>query len=150
MRFAILARSTLDRRVVRRRDPGGAAERVDNQTRVVGDRRAARRPGRVARLGEGVLDERGVRLVGLADCECALRDQVDAERREQRQLGELAGLLPRTSLTPRPATARQSAALRRDQLADAFAGEDEQASIRRARTSPSAVACSSTKRRPRS
>ena len=55
-RFAV-GEAAGERREVRRGHARRAAERVDAQARVVGDRRAVRRPGRMARLGERVLDE---------------------------------------------------------------------------------------------
>jgi len=52
---------------VRRRDAGRAADHVDAEPRVIGDRRAAGGARRMARLGERVLDEGDVRLVGFVE-----------------------------------------------------------------------------------
>ncbi len=93
--FAVVDRAR-HRRELRGRDARRAAERVDAQARVVGDRRATGRPRRMARLGERVLEERRVRLVGFADRELALGDELDPERREQRgELGELSRVVRR-------------------------------------------------------
>ena len=53
--------------------PRRAAERLDAQAGIVGERRQARGAAGVARLGERVLEKGGVRLVGLADAERGLR-----------------------------------------------------------------------------
>ena len=88
----------------------------------------------VARLGERVLDERDVRLVGFGDAELGLRDDVDAERREQpaefAQLARVAGGEDEARdhrVTTRCSAQRaQRRLLRRDQLADAALGEVDQ------------------------
>ena len=73
-----------------RRHTRRAAERIDAQTRVVGDRRAAGSMRRVARLGQRVFDKGVVRLFGLFNPQAALRHQLEPERREQSvQLGQL-------------------------------------------------------------
>ena len=57
--------------------PRRAAERLDAQAGIVGERRQARGAAGVARLGEGVLEKGGVRLVGLADAEGGLGHYLD-------------------------------------------------------------------------
>src|SRR5690349_141767 len=54
-----------------------AAERIDAEARVVGERGEAGGAAGVARLGERVLEEGGVRLVGLGDAELSLRGELD-------------------------------------------------------------------------
>ncbi|MPN26055.1 hypothetical protein SDC9_173477 [bioreactor metagenome] len=76
------------------KDTGGAAERPDAQAGIVGERRQAAVLGGVAGLGERVLGEGAVRFLGFRDAKLALRDDFEAERREQRvQLLHLLGVV---------------------------------------------------------
>ena len=68
-------------------------ERSRANTRVVCEGRQPRTAARVARLGERVLDESAVRLLGIGYSEARLRNDLQAERREQRlELAELPGI----------------------------------------------------------
>src|SRR5687768_14683899 len=83
-------------RVIRRVHAGCAAERLDAQARVVGERREAAGAARVSRLRERVLHERRMRLFGFYDAELGLGNQRDAERREQLpDLPEFSGVARR-------------------------------------------------------
>src|SRR6185295_5929561 len=135
--------------VVRRRDARRAAERIDAQPRVVGDRRRVGGARRVARLRERVLDEGRMRLVGLGDAELALRDELDRQRREERgELGELGAVVrredePHVALASGAASAARCIATSSPMPLVASASS---ASIsRRENVAPSAVPCSSTK-----
>ena len=61
-----------------------AAERIDAEPRIVGERRQAGGAARVARLGERVLQEGTVRFIRLVYTELRLRHDFDGKRREQR------------------------------------------------------------------
>src|SRR5947208_11781318 len=77
----------------RRMHAGLSIERSRANTRVVCERRQPRAAARVARLGERVLDESAVRLFGIGYSEARLRNDLHAERREQRlELAELPGI----------------------------------------------------------
>src|SRR6266851_3236733 len=71
-RVALLA-AALRAGVMRRMHAGLAAERRDAKARIVGERGEPGGAARVACLGERVLDEGRVRLVGLAHAKLALR-----------------------------------------------------------------------------
>ena len=68
----------------RRQHARRAAEGVDAQPGVVGEGRQAGGAGGVAGLGDGVLDEAGVGLLGLAHVEGRLGQHLDAQRGEER------------------------------------------------------------------
>jgi hypothetical protein len=71
-----------------------AAECRHAQAGVVGERRQAGELRGMARLGQGVLEEGAVRLLGLGDGEGRLRQHLDVEGREQRgELAQLAGVV---------------------------------------------------------
>src|SRR4051812_41650514 len=70
--------------VVGRMHAGRAAERVDAQARIVGERRQAGGTAGMARLRQRVFKERLKGLVRLAYAELALRHDLDRERRQQR------------------------------------------------------------------
>ena len=73
---------------------GRAAQRLDADAGIVGQRRQAAFAADVARLGQRVLDEGAVRLFGLGDAELRLRQHLDAERREHAlELAQLAGIV---------------------------------------------------------
>src|SRR5512145_2108296 len=63
--------------VVRRVHARLAAQRLHAEARVVSERGQPRCAARVARLGKRVLEESGVRLVGLRDKQASLRNQFD-------------------------------------------------------------------------
>src|SRR5215831_4493176 len=68
-----------------------SVQRANADARVVRERGQAGAPARVTRLGEGVLDERSVGLLGLRDFQGRLRDDLDPERTEQGlELAQLA------------------------------------------------------------
>ena len=116
----------LDAREVRRGHARRAAERVDAQARVVGDRRAAGWPRRMARLGQRVLDEGVVRLLGLGDAERALRHELERQRARTAPAARRASW---RCWTPAPAASRQTpsaAFCASDQLADALVGQRQQ------------------------
>ena len=74
-----------------RADTGGAAQRIDDDPRVVGERRQPGRRARGARLDERILHEREAGLFRLLDPICILRDDVQPGGLQQRaQLVELA------------------------------------------------------------
>ena len=80
--------------VARRQHAGRAAQRRHAQPRIVGQRRQPGGAGAMARLGERVLDEGGMGLLGFPDAERRLRQQLDAQRRQQRaELAQLAGVV---------------------------------------------------------
>src|SRR5262249_27416883 len=128
---------------VRRDHARRAAERIDAQARVVGDRRAARGTRGMARLRERVLDEGDMRLLGLADAELALAHELDRQRAEQRaQLVELLRVVGRQH-QPHAASALRCAATSSRMPWSASASS---ASISaRENGAPSAVPCTSTK-----
>lgn len=75
---------------------GRAAQRVHAQAGVVRDRGQPAGGCGVAGLGERVLDEGVVRLLGFRDAERALRDQLDRHRRQQRtEFLQLLGVVGR-------------------------------------------------------
>ena len=83
-------------RPARRMDPGRAAERVDHEAGVVGERR---KPGGLRRgcgLDQSVLGKGRAGLLGLGEAELAGRDRRDAVGREEfAHLGELAWVMGR-------------------------------------------------------
>src|SRR3546814_9589173 len=73
--------------------PWRAAERVNAQARVGGQRRQPGDKRRVAGLEQGVLDETQAGFLDVPDAEFALSDAVDACLTEQLpEFGELAGV----------------------------------------------------------
>jgi hypothetical protein len=105
---------------------GRTVQRGNADARIVGERRKLRVHARVPRLGERVLDERDVRLVGIGDAELGLRDHLDRKRREQRvnsrSLPALRDASTRRSIT----SLARGGALRRDQLANAALGQRDE------------------------
>jgi len=86
--------------VSRRPDSRGTAQRLGADAGVVRERRKARRARGVARLGEGILDERGERLVRIRNGELALGHGLDADGLEQGgELPELAAIGTRENQT---------------------------------------------------
>src|SRR5207253_10112455 len=79
--------------VIRRMHARLTAERRHAKPRIVGERRQPRGAARVARLGERVLDERRVRLLGLRDAERRLRHELELGRKDRLQLAQLAGVM---------------------------------------------------------
>ena len=70
-----------------------ATERIHAQTGVISQRRQARGAAGVARLGKRVLEKGGMRLIGLADTERRLRDDLDGKGREDgADFPQLAGI----------------------------------------------------------
>ena len=139
---------------------GRAAERGDADARVVGERGQLRVRARVPRLGERVLDERQVRLVGFGDAELGLRDRRSmpsgaSSRRNSRSLPALLDARTSCSTACDHAAGRcvtrsqqpQRLLLARDQVRDARFAERRSAhrSAARVNGAPSAVPCNSTK-----
>ena len=79
--------------VARALHTGRAVQRLDADAGIIRERRQLGQRACMARLRERVLDERRMGLIGLGNAELALRNDVDAERREQPgKLAELAGI----------------------------------------------------------
>jgi hypothetical protein len=103
---------------------GLAAQRIDAQAGIVGHGRQAGGRRGVPRLGQRVLDERVMRLLGLGHAERALGDQLDRQRGEQLpQLGELLRVVRGQDQPHRMPlrAAWRRVALRTHQLANALA-----------------------------
>jgi hypothetical protein len=82
--------------VVGRMHARGAPQGGHAQPRIIGEGGKTRGAARVARLGEGVLQERVVGFLGFTHAQLALRHCLDAQRRQQRlQLAQLAGVIGR-------------------------------------------------------
>src|SRR5205823_10665344 len=69
--------------VARRLHARRATKGIHADSGVVGQRGKARARTRMTRFGNGILDECRVRLVAFRNPQLALRDHIDAERREQ-------------------------------------------------------------------
>ena len=74
---------------------GFAAERVDTQARIVRERGKACGTARMARLGERVLEEGGVRLRDFGDPERRLGDKLDVALEQSFDLAQLARIVGR-------------------------------------------------------
>src|SRR5687768_15232152 len=97
----------------------------------------------MARLGERILEEGGVRLVGLRDAERRLRHQLDGQRGEDgADLPQLAGIARREDQLHRP-SALFWCPMSREM--PACASSSSASSSLREKASPSAVPCTSTK-----
>src|SRR5208283_4502718 len=80
-------------RPARRIDPGLAAERLDAEARIVGERGLAGRPRRGLRLDRGVVAKGLSRLLRLDEVQFRGADRLDAVGRKQLpDLAELAGV----------------------------------------------------------
>ena len=111
-------------------------------------RRQAAGLRRMARLGQRVLDEGEVRLLGLGDAQLALRHQLQRQRREQRlQLGQLLGVVGRQHQPQSIGSCRErqrfcAATSSRMPLSASASSASISARVNGA---PSAVPCTSTK-----
>ena len=75
---------------------GRAAERIDDEAGIVGERRQLRGLGRGGGLDAGVLAEARAGLLGLGEAEIAGGDRLDPIGREQlAHLAQLAGVVGR-------------------------------------------------------
>src|SRR6185369_12907517 len=131
--------------VTRRMNPRSSAERVHAKARVVGERGQPRREGGMTRLGEGVLEKGLVGFLGFGDAEFRLRDDARAEGLEElldlRLLARIAR--GKNDALHKPSARRccaTSSAMPRPAMASSWS------SSARAKGSPSAVPCTSTKR----
>ena len=78
----------------RRMHPRRAVQRHGANAGIVGQRRQLRTAAGVARLGQRVLNERGMRLFGFRHIEIRLRHGFQPERGEQRsEFAQLAGVV---------------------------------------------------------
>ena len=111
-RLAVFARPALDRREVRRGDAGRAAERVDAEARVVGDRRAAGARAAWRALASAFSTKvRAARRPRRSPSAPCATSSMPSGANSACSSASLPGLFEaRTSLTPRPAAARPSAA----------------------------------------
>src|SRR5690606_36439713 len=135
------------RGVVRRVHARQAAESLDAQAGVVGQRGQAALARRVARLGERILDEGAVRLGRLGNAELGLAHEFHAQRREQRlQLGQLARVVGREDQLHAGSAAFSAAFCAVTSSPMLFSARPISTSIsRRVKAAPSAVPCTSTK-----
>ena len=91
--LGIVRRIALAVRITSRVDPRRAAEMIHGQPRVVGQRRQAGNPGGIARLEDGVLDERQPGLLGFHVAELAHRAHAYRVAEHGLQFLELAGVV---------------------------------------------------------
>ena len=156
--LAVVRLAAGELRVARRHHAGRAAERVDAQARIVGDRRAGRSPARRGAPWRARSRRRsrcGSAASSTTPSEACETSSAVQRREQRRQLGELFGLceastnfrgMGSTFASEGAAAQAEGRALRLDQLADAWSARaSSRSASARENGAPSAVPCSSTK-----